>query len=147
MAREVTQFATGKIITARSAAVAIAAEGTDYSDANYPTTSAIDCSAFMSIFVGCEITAGSSPTITVEPLFRDADAADGYRWKRLWVGANPGVTLATAANLTTGALTPNVTMQELQVFGWNSVYLRISAVANATSTTAWKILAMPGRRL
>lgn len=145
MARE-TKFATGKIITARSGAAIIAAEGTDYADANYPAASAIDCTHYDSIFVGCEITGGSSPTMTIEALFRDDDAADGARWKRLLLGAPEGVTLATAANQTTAALAPNANMQELRVFGHSQVYLRISAVANATSTTAWKILAMPGRK-
>lgn len=145
MARQ-TDFVPGYIFAARTGAAIIAAEGTDYSDANYPVASAINCSVYQTIFVGCEITGGSSPTMTIEPLFRDPDAADGARWKRLLVGAPPGVTLAAAATATTGALAPDVSLAELRVFGWPLVYLRISAVANAASTTAWKILAMPGQR-
>jgi hypothetical protein len=82
--------------------------------------------------------------MTVEALFRDGEAPDGARWKRLLLGAPPGVTLAALANETTGSLTGG-SFVELRVFGAKQVFLRISAVANATSTTAWKILGMPGR--
>jgi hypothetical protein len=144
MARQ-TDFASGSIFTARSATATIAADNATLSDANYPVAQAINCSAFDTIFVGCEITGGSSPTMTIGPLFRDADAADEKRWKKLLVGSPEGVTAASAASLTTGALAPDTTMAELKVFGHSSVFLQITAITNATNTTAWKILVMGGR--
>ncbi len=143
MARAVTLKDRG-VIAARSATALIAADSATLSDANIPPASALDCSGLDSIFVGVEITGGTGPTMTIEPLFRDEGAADGSRWFRLMTGALDGVTLGAAANKTTGALASNADFAELRVFG-QKVFLRISAVANATSTTAWKILVMPGK--
>lgn len=135
----------GVLAVARSASAVIAADNATLTDVNIPVAQAIDCSQFDTIFVGAEITAGTNPTITVEALIRDEDAPDGSRWKRLQLGARPGVTLAALANETTGALGSNSDLVELRVFGANQVFLRITAVANAGSTTAWKILAMGGQ--
>ena len=143
MARNTTLKDRG-VIAARSATAAIAADSATLTDANIDPTLALDCSGLDSIFVGVEIAGGSSPTMTVEPLFRDAGAADGSRWIRLMTGALDGVTAASAANQNTGALSSNANFAELRVFG-QKVFLRISAVANATSTTAWNILVMPGK--
>jgi hypothetical protein len=143
MARNTTLKDRGVII-ARSAAALIAADNATLTDANIAPASALDCSGLDTIFVGVEITGGTSPTMTVEPLFRDEGAADGSRWFRLKTGALDGVTPAAVANQSTGALASNVDFVELRVFG-QKVFLRISAVANATSTTAWKILVMPGK--
>jgi hypothetical protein len=144
MARVTGINSLGQLATVRSATALIAADNATLTDANIPPASAFSCIGLESIFVGVEIVGGSSPTMTIEPLFRDADAADGVRWKRLLVGAPPGVTLASAAVQATPALAPDVQLYELRVYGHPLVFLRISAVANATSTTAWKILAMPG---
>lgn len=146
MARDVQLSLSNALAAVRSAATIIAADSATLTDANIDPLVAVDCTGLESIFVGCEITGGTNPTMTVEPLFRDAEAADGSRWRRISLGALPGVTLAAAADPTTGAMAPGGSLVELRVFGWNKVFLRISAVANATSTTAWKILAMPGRR-
>ncbi len=115
-------------------------------DANIDPTVALDCYGYDSIFVAVEITAGTSPTMTIEALLRAADAADGARWKRLMLGAKDGVTLAALANETTGALAPDINPVELRVYGSRAVFLRVTAVANSASTTAWKILARPGKR-
>lgn len=135
----------GQFGVVRSAASIIVADSATLTDANIPPTQGFSCVGMDTIFVACEITAGSSPTMTIEPLFRDPDAADGNRWKRLLVGSPPGVTLATAAVQSTGALPTDTQGYELRVYGWPLVFLRVSAVTNPGSTTAWNILAMPGK--
>lgn len=148
MARRELQLVQGEIATVRSASAAIAADSATLTDANYPVASGLNCRGYETIFVGVEITAGSSPTATLAPLFRDGEAADGQRWKKLLVGAADGVSLVAAASVAsqvTTALAPGLTMHELRVYGHPLVYLQISAVANESGTTAWKILAMPGR--
>ncbi len=143
MARESTLKA-GNIAAVRSGSGAIAADNATLNDTNIPPAQAIDCSGYDSIYVGVEITAGSSPTMTVEPLFYDPDAADGSRWKRLQQGARDGVTAAALGNEVTPAL-DGTALVELRVHGHSKVFLRVTAVANPGSTTAWKILAMPGK--
>jgi len=134
------------VSVARSGTGAIAADNTTLSDANIPPASGVDCYLYDTVFIGVEITGGSSPTMTIEPLFRDStDAADGARWFRVVCGATDGVTPASAANLTTGALASNVNFAEIKVFGSRNVFFRVTAVANATNTTAWKILVFPGK--
>jgi hypothetical protein len=136
-------LSTTQVAAAREISGEIAADSATLSDALFPPASALDCRGFDSIFVGVEITGGVSPTCTIEPIFRDGDAADQARWGRLLVGSPPGVTAASAAVQSTGALAP-LTMVELFVFG-RLVYLRRTAVTNEGSTTAMKILAIPGR--
>ncbi len=119
---------------ARTIAGAIAADSGTLTDANIPVAGAIDCTGFDTIFVGVEIAAGSSPTATIEALFRDADAADGSRWTRALLGARDGVTLGALAVEDTGALA-SLTMVELHVFGRPLVFLRVKAVTNSGSTT------------
>src|SRR5690349_3251625 len=92
----------------------IAADNTDLHDANIDPTKAIDCTGYDTVFVSCDITGGSSPTMTVEPLFRDSDAADGNRWRRLKTGVPDGVTLAAAADQSTGAMAPQADMVEVK---------------------------------
>jgi hypothetical protein len=143
MARNTT-FKDRSVIVARSGTGVIAADSATLTDANIDPSLMLDCGGLDTIFVGAEITAGTNPTMTVEPLFRDAEAADGSRWFRLMTGALEGVTLASAANQNTGALATNANFVELRVFG-QKVFFRVTAVANATSTNGWKILVMPGR--
>ena len=145
MARPTGFGAPGTIITLRSGSAVIAADSATLIDDNIPPAQAVNCWGLESIFIGAEITGGTNPTMTVEPLFRDSEAADGSRWRRLNLGALPGVTLTAAGPGSTGAMASDLSMVELRVFGATSVFFRISAVANATSTTAWKLLAMPGR--
>lgn len=132
---------------ARDVVGAIAVDNASLVDANYPVAPAINCAGFDTIMVGVEIVGGASPTITVEALFRDAEAADGARWKRFLLGAKDGITaIATPISEDTGALVPAGAFAELRVYGHPLVFLRASAVANAGSTTSWKILALPGRK-
>lgn len=145
-----TGFADGITYTpsmaiARSTTGVIAADSATLLDANIDPTIALNCFGYDTIFVGVTIVAGSSPTATIEPLFRDADAADGARWKRRLVGAAPGVTLGAAASQTTGALASDSDCVEIRVFGEPSVFLRISAVTNSGSTTGLSILVRPGQ--
>lgn len=141
MARKTGALFTGEVSIARSASAVIAADSATLTDANIPPAQGLDCSAFDTILVGVEITAGSSPTMTIETLARDAEAADGSRWKRMTAGlAFEG----TPAVGDTGAL-DGTAFVELPVFGHPLVFLRRKAVTNATNTTAWKILVMPGR--
>jgi hypothetical protein len=145
MARPTGFGSPGTIVTLRSASSMIVADNTTLSDANIPPAQAINCWGLESIFVGVEITGGSAPTMAFEALFRDGEAADGSRWRRHLLGALPGVTLASAAAVTTGALASDLSMVELRVFGAESVFFRCTAVTNETSTTAWALLGMPGR--
>lgn len=126
----------------------IVADSGTLSDANYPVAQGLNCRGYETIFVGCEITAGTNPTMTLGPLFRDDEAADQQRWKKLLVGAPDGVTAVAAASVAsqvTTALAPFLTMHEIRVYGHPLVFIQITAVTNATSTDGWKILAMPGR--
>jgi hypothetical protein len=144
MSRSSGALRTGETVIARSATAVIAADNSTLTDANIPAAEAIDCTGLDTILVGVEITAGTNPTMTIEALLRDADAADGSRWGRYLLGAAPGVTLGALASETTGALASNTQWAELRVFGHPAVFLRITAVTNSGSTTAWKILARPG---
>lgn len=139
-------LAYGQWTKARYKAAAIAADGTTYTDANFPAvlgphasdgTGAIDCTGFETILLKVSITAGSSPTMTLEALFRDADAADGSRWVRRVNGSGA---------ITTPALAPDLQEAELYVDGCPIVFPRITAVANSGSTTAWAIYVRPGKR-
>lgn len=141
-----TKLSFGEVAVVRSATALLAADSATLSDANFPVADAIDCSKLDTIFVGPEITGGTNPTMTIEALFRDSDAPDGQRWKRLYLGAAPGVTATALANETTGAIQTGLGYAELRVYGCPQVYLRITAVGSPTSTTAWKILALPGQR-
>src|SRR5688572_27523259 len=113
-----------KITEVRTIVGAIAAESATLSDANYPVANAINCARFDTIWVNVEIAAGTNPTATLEVLIRDEDAADGARWKRMLVGAPPGVTLAAAASQKTTALT-GAAFYEVRVEGRSLVQLRI----------------------
>jgi hypothetical protein len=143
MANRVTGIRAGAISVVRSASGVIAADSATLTDANISPTMCVDCQGLRSVLVGVEITAGTSPTMTIEALFRDADAPDGSRYKRLLHGPRDGETTGAAAALDTGAL-DGTSFRELLVFGWQSVFFRITAVANSASTTAWKILVVPG---
>lgn len=132
---------SGDVGVARSAAAVIAAESATLTDANFPVAQALNCTGFDTILVGVEITGGTNPTMTIEALVRDGEAADGARWKRMTAGLTFEGTPAVGD---TGAL-DGTAFVELAVFGARAVMLRIKAVTNATSTTAWKILVLPGR--
>lgn len=140
-------LSNSQIGVARVTSGVIAADNATLSDANISPTLPLDCTGFDSIFVGVEITAGTNPTATLEPLFRDADAADGQRWKRRLIGSAENNVAAQAAPLSeaTPALVNGTQMVELQVFGHASVFLRVTAVTNPTSTTAMNILVAPGK--
>ncbi len=136
-----------EVSIARDISGVIAADSATLTDTNYPLLGAIQCRGFDTIFVGVEIAGGTSPTATIEALFRDAEAPDGSRWKRRLFGARDGVTAAASPVAEdTGALAANSDFVELRVHGAPLVFLRVKAVANATSTTGMKILVQPGRR-
>lgn len=134
----------GEIGIVRAGAAIIAADNATLTDANIPVAGAFNASGLDTVFIGVEIDAGSSPTMTIEFLFRDANAADGSRWKRLLQGARPGVTLAALTAEDSGAL-DGTKLVEMRCWGYGLVFPRITAVANAGSTTGWRILAMPGQ--
>ena len=130
----------------RSTAGAIAADNATLSDANYPVASAFDATGYDTVFFGVEIDGGSSPTATLELLFRDEDAADGQRWKRMKFGALEGVVApgSAPANQDTGALSSGLDMVELVTLGASKIFVRVKTVANSGSTTAMRIIAKPG---
>jgi hypothetical protein len=127
----------------RTVAGVIAADSSTLTDANIPPASALDCRGFKTVWLGVEIAGGVSPTATLEVLVRDADAADGSRWKKLLVGSAPGVTLAAAASQKTSAL-DGTSLVEVRVDGRSAVFFRIDVVTNPGSTTSITILAMGG---
>ena len=124
----------------------IAADSATLTDASFPVAAAIDATGYDTVFFGVEIDGGSSPTATLELLFRDEDAPDGQRWKRFKFGALEGVVApgSAAANQTTGALSSGLDMVELVTLGASKIFVRVTAVANSGSTTAMRILAKPG---
>lgn len=133
----------GRMGYVRAAEGTLAADSSTLTDANIDPTLAVNCQGLDSIFLSLECDGATGVTVDVEPLFRDDDAADAERWKRIALGSRDGVTLAAAANqkLTVGELA----MVEFRVFGWGKVYFRVDAVS-AASGTAWRLLAMPGKR-
>lgn len=122
--------------TARSGSAQIATDSATLTDANILPAEGFTCRGLETIWVRVEITNGTNPTMTLEALYRDEDAADGARWVR---------NRDSSGVLTTPALAVGQAA-EITVDGWHKVHLRISAVANATSTTAWKIQVRPGKR-
>jgi len=137
---------TGAVIAvARNVTGEIAADPAALTDVNYPPDQALNCAGFETIWVGVEIDGGSSPTATLEPLFYDPGAADGARWGRLLVGAAPGLTPLAAPVVQVTPALPSGQLVELRVDGWPKVFLRRTAVANATGTTGMRILARVGR--
>lgn len=147
MAR-LTGFADGITITpswaiVRAVGGVIAADNTSLIDANIAPASGLDCGGYDTILVAAEITAGTNPTATIEPLFRDQDAVDGSRWKRPLLGAPPGVTLGAVAAQMSTALGP-LDVYEFRVFGHPLIFLRINAVTNSGSTTNINILVRGG---
>lgn len=145
MSRKTGTFRTGETTELRAIAGAITADSGTLSDANFPAAGGIDCSGFDTVLVGVEIVAGSSPTMTIEALFYDPEAAVDAKWSRVLLGAAPGVTLGALGAETTGALASGSQYAELRVFGHSKVYFRVTAVTNAGSTTSSKILGRPGR--
>lgn len=125
----------------------VAADSATLNDTNFPTAfdatngGAFSCRNLDTLLIGVEFTAGTAPTATVEFLFRDAEAADGSRWKRLLLGSRPGVTLGALATEDTGAL-DGVSFVEMRCYGADLVYPRFKAVTG--TPTGIKILAMPG---
>lgn len=138
-----TCLSASQLTDVRSINGVIAADSATLTDANIPPGGAFDCRGFQTIWVGVEIVAGTAPTATLEILVRDADAADGLRWKKLLVGAPDGVTPAAAASQKTPAL-DGTALYEVRVEGRN-VFFRVDAVANAAGTTSMKIIAMGGK--
>ncbi len=107
-------------------------------DANYPVLAsatlggAYDCYGFETLWFGVELAGGSSPTCTVDLLFRDPGAADGSRWKRNapTVGGSP-ITLAFGTS---------TNFAEITVNGW-LIYPRLTVTGSPTSVI---VLARPG---
>lgn len=135
----------GRFYQARATAGVIAADSATLTDANILPTDAFDATGYDSVFVKVEIDNGSSPTVTLEPLFRDPDANDGSRWVRHKMGAPAGVVApgSAPASQATPAMA-NGDCVEVVTYGEPLVYMRINAVANSGSTTACRILVKPG---
>lgn len=137
MARLTDALAVRQWTEVRSISGAIAADSTTLTDANFPTSIGYDCTGFETVIVKVEVAAGTNPTMTIEALFRDADAADGLRWTRRVNSAG--------TPLTTGALPANAEC-ELTVDGHSLVCFRVTAVTNSGSTTSSKVIVRPGKR-
>ena len=61
----------------RSASAIIAADNSTLTDTNIPPEDAINCRGLETVWVRVDVTNGTNPTMTLEALFRDPDAADG----------------------------------------------------------------------
>lgn len=131
MSRSVAGITRGAVGVARSALTA--ADNTSLIDANIPIAQAIDCRGFDTIWVGVEFTTGTSPTATLEVLFRDGAAPDGLRWKRPYLGAQNGVTAIVAPVARTTPALDGTAFVELRVDGHANVFIRCTAVTGAPS--------------
>lgn len=138
-----TGISKGVITIAREIPGLIAIDSATLTDANIIPSKAINCAGYESLFVGVEIDVPGTALMTIEALFRDPNAADGSRWRRMFVGARGGFTLAAAlAAEDTGPL-DGTKMVELRVWNHSQVFFRVSAVANAAGTTGSRILVLP----
>jgi len=143
MSRPVSLFtnAISAVRTKTNGGSAVAADSATLSDANFPlladatTGGTIDCRGLSSLWVSVEFTGGTGPTIDLDPLIRDEDAADGARWKRLMPGTTPALYQPTLDG--TGFV-------EIRCDG-GKVFPRIKAVTG--SPTGIVILARPGAAL
>lgn len=114
----------------------VAADSGTLTDANFSPTpdnttgGAINAFGFATVLLNIETAGGSSPTAAIDLLFRDGDAADGSRWKRIAGAVKP--------------VLDGAGWVEVQTYG-RLVYPRIDAVVG--SPTSVTILAMPGQRL
>lgn len=121
----------------------VASDPTSLVDANFPEISvtlagaggAIMCRGLATLWIGVELTGGASPSVVLDMLFRDTDAADGQRWHRLLFGSSPAVVRPTLDG--TGFV-------EVTVNG-SVVYPRLHTVTG--NPTGVVILARPGAAL
>lgn len=130
----------------RTIAGVIAADSATLTDANISPDLALNCKGFDSIFVRPLITAGTNPSVVLEPLFYDALAADGARWQRIILSPTPGAAPAGVDAVPTTCALGNGQVEEISTYGFAKVFLRIASVINATLTSNLIILAYPGRR-
>lgn len=139
-------LARGKGSLVGQANVALAADSATLSDANIPPAEMFDCAGYDSIFVGVDIAGGTAPTMTIQLLWRDSEAADGSRWRSFSLGSRGGITaLASPAAETSGALGTGSSFVEMRTRGHRYVFPRITAVSGTVAgTTGWQILAKPG---
>lgn len=124
------------VSAARTITGSPSADSTSLTDENFPPVpdnilgGALNAFGFSTVLFGVEFTGGSAPTIEIELLFRDANAAsDGNRWKR--VLPNVPITLDGTG------------LVEFSTYG-TLLFPRLVAVTGAP--TGITILAFPGRR-
>lgn len=117
----------------------IVAESATLTDANFSPTintstgGAINCRGLKTIWVGVELTGGTS--VKLDTLFRDADAADGARWHRM---APDGSVIFNQPTLN------GTEFVELRVDGC-LIFPRLATVTGAVTNAV--ILARPGTPL
>ncbi len=124
----------------------IAADSATLTDANIAPAVALNCKGFDSILVRPVITGGVSPSVVIEPLFYDANAADGARWQRVILSPTPGMVPAGTDAIPTTCALGNGQVEEISTHGFAKVYLRVVSVNNPGSTTNLVLLAYPGAR-
>jgi hypothetical protein len=142
MARIAGGIRGGSVVIVRQAASIIVADSATLTDANIDPTLGFSSKEYDSVLLSVEITAGTNPTMTLEMLLGDAEAADGARWKRIALAKRFGGDDAANQAL----VVDSTKFIEFVTFGAELIFPRVTAVANPTSTTAWKILALPGAR-
>ncbi|MGN6107791.1 MAG: hypothetical protein ACTHU0_21975 [Kofleriaceae bacterium] len=115
----------------------IAADSATLSDANYPELAddtnggSFNCHGLETVWLGVEIDGGTNPEATIDLLIRDDTAPGSTKWVQFNSGS------------TTGSIQSGKMVEVTCAGRW--VYPRVSAVANATSTTGMRILAFPGK--
>lgn len=143
MARKVPLFTNeiSAVRTKTNGGSAVTADPSTLSDANFPLAAdatsggTIDCRGLATLWIGVEFVGGTTPSIKLDPLVRDGDAADGSRWKRLMPGDTPAVVQPTLDG--TGFV-------EIRVDG-GFLYPRIDTVSGSPTTI--RILGRPGAAL
>lgn len=133
---------TGAPVSADSSADPPAATDAAFSPISTGTSGPIDCSELATIWLACEMSNGGTQlaqgagSITVDPLWRDDGAADGFRWKR------PGFGAVSSAAPSQPKLDAGGLWVEVRVDG-ATVYPRIEAVVGTADTVV--ILARAGQ--
>ncbi len=107
----------------------LSSDSATLNDTNFPATpdattgGAVTFAGCESILVAVLLTAGTAPTATLIPLFRDSDAADGARW------------------IPSGSVSLTAAFQELYVWG-SLVFPRLTLTGSPTGVS---LLIKPGR--
>ena len=134
---------TGSPVAADGSADPPGATDSTFSPTATSTVVPVDCSELATVWVACEMSNGGTQlaqgagSIVLDPLWRDAGAADGFRWKRPGFGPDASATLPTQPTLDAGGR-----WVEIRVDG-SLVFPRIETVTGTADTVV--VLVRPGQ--